>query len=379
MKSRKIGLDKVNSEIAKLYLKTLENTGKYKIGEQVYVVVKNIKDKDFIFVDSDIGPGILPKEQLLDRDQNLEVNTEETICVFYAGTKNGENFFTTIPIPPYEKIIMENAKINQIPLKGKIDSILESGCYVKIGELLAFCPKSKLKKEVIKNEVLHFLVIEINQNNYVVSYTDYLQIQKEAHRKNLIQSLKIGSIVIGKVRSINNYGLSIDLGFGLEAFVPNSEISYKKTENISEKFKINSEVRGKIINLNWKEDKIIVSLKELEDNPWLGILPFKKGDILDVEILNIKKNGLLVKLNEGFLGFIPAKEISIKQRQLNKEFSINQKVKAMILQIQPEHQKITLSIKKAEEFMEKIEYQKYLANQEQEEETIGKILFQSQK
>lgn len=380
MKSKHIGLDKINTELGKLYLQTLENNVKYEIGDQVYVIVKNIKDKDYIFVDSDIGSGILPKEQFIDEEGNITINLGETISVFYIGNKNGENYFTSIPVPPYEKKILETAKNNKIPLKGKIETILESGYYVKIGEILAFCPKYKLKKETSKGEILNFLVLDINKNQIILSYNDYIEIQKNEFKKNLIQSLKIGSVISGKIKSINNYGILIDLGYGLEAFVPNSEISYKKIDNISESYKIGQEIRIKIINLNWKEDKIIGSIKELEQNPWLGTLPFQKGDIINTTIINIKNNGLLVKLPEGFVGFIPVKEINVKQKQIQKEFSVNQNIKAMITQIDKENQKIFLSIKKALDFYDQIEYQKYLAGQEeQDDDTIGKVLFNNPK
>lgn len=377
MKSKKIGLDKINTELGKLYLETLEKTNKYKIGEPIFVIVKNLKDPEFIFVESDIGSGVLLKEEFYDEYRNITINIGETIPVFYLGTKNGENYFTTVPKPPYVNLILENAKIHKIPLKGKIDSILESGCHVKIGEILTFCPKSKLKKDVIKNETLNFLVIEVNKNQCVVSYIDYIAKQKDEFKKNLTQSLKIGSIINGKITSITSYGISIDLGYGLEAFIPNSEISYKNTQKNLESFKRDSEVKAKIIQLDWKEDKIIASIKELQDNPWLGTLPFKKGDILDVSIVNIKRNGLAVALEDGFIGFIPIKEIHIKQKQLNKEFSVNQRLRAMIIQIDTVNQKILLSLKQANEYFEMLDYQKYLENQQQEEETIGSILFKS--
>ncbi len=375
MKSKQIGLDKINTELGKLYLQTLESASKYKIGDPIFVIVKNIKDPEYIFVDSDIGSGIVSKEEFYDQERNLIINVGETIPVFYLGKKNGENYFTTVPTPPYVNLILENAKNHKIPLRGKVESILESGCQIRIGEILAFCPKSKLKKEVAKNEYLNVIVIEVNKKQSIVSYLDYVSQKKEELKNNLIQSLKVGSIVIGKINSINSYGITIDLGYGLEAFIPNSEISYKNTKKNPETFKKDLEIRAKIIQLNWKEDKIIASLKELEENPWMGPLPFKKGDILDVSILNIKRNGLIVSLKDGFIGFIPAKEISIKQKHLNKEFSVDQKIKAMIIEIDQVNQKIILSLQKVNEYFEMLDYQKYLENQHQEEETIGNVLF----
>ncbi len=380
MKSRQIGKEKLNSNLAKIYLKTLEEHKKFEIGEQVYVIIKDIKDQEFIFVESDIGVGIIPRNQLVDEDNNLIVNVGETIAAFYIGAKNGDHYFTTVPIGEYSKIILENAKINKIPLKGKVETILESGYHVRIGEELTFCPKSKMSKEVRKGMILPFVVIDYSKNSYIVSHNDYLQIQKEQHRKELIQKLKIDSIVMGKVKTFVKMGVLIDLGFDIQAFIPLSELSYKRVEHPNEILKIGEEICAKVIEIDWKEDKIILSLKELEKNPWLGPLPFNKGEILDVKIIQVKKNNIIVALPERFTGIIPVKETNIpKQKQLYKEFQKDQIIKAMIIDIDKENQKIILSIKSANEFFEQLEYKKYIETSQNDDSVyLGSILFKNE-
>ncbi|GIX43039.1 MAG: 30S ribosomal protein S1 [Leptospiraceae bacterium] len=377
MKSKQIGQDKINTELAKLYLKTLETPKQFELGEQVYVVIKDIKDPEYIFIESDIGTGLIPKEQVLNEEGEITVNVGETIPAFYIGSKNGDHYFTIVPIGNYAKLIIENAKINKIPLKGKIETILESGYQVKIGDVVAFCPKSKLPKQVNKGETLPFIVIDQNKNSFVVSYLDYLQLQKEQLRKELIEKLRVDSVITGKVKNLIKQGAIIDLGYGLEAFVPISEISYKRIEHPSDVLKVGNEIRAKVKEIDWKEDRIILSIKELEKNPWLGTLPFNKGDVLDVKILQILKTGLIVQLPEKFHGFIPIKELNLtKQKQLHKEFQKDQILKAMIIQIDKEKQRILLSIKAAQEYFEQIEYKKYIKNtQEDDSVSLGSILF----
>ena len=377
MKSKQIGIDKLNSDLAKLYLKTLETPKQFDLGEQVYVVIKDVKDSNYIFVESDIGTGLITKEQLIDDDKQITVNVGETIPAFYVGSKNGDHHFTTIPNGSYAHLIIENAKIKKIPLKGKVETILESGYQVRIGDVLAFCPKSKLPGEVKKGNSYLFIIIEYNKNNIIASHIDYLQIQKEEKRKELIEKLKVDSVITGKVKNFLKSGAIIDLGYGIEGFVPLSEISYKRIEQPSDVLKIGTDVRAKVKEVNWKEDRIILSIKELEKNPWLGTLPFNKGDVLDVKILQVLKNGLIVQLPERFHGFIPLKELNInKQKQLNKEFQKDQIIKAMITNIDKENQKITLSIRAAQEFYEQLEYKKYIENSQNDDSiTLGSILF----
>jgi ribosomal protein S1 len=187
----------------------------------------------------------------------------------------------------------------------------------------------------------------------------------------------VDSVITGKVKNFLKSGAIIDLGYGIEGFVPLSEISYKRIEQPSDVLKIGTDVRAKVKEVNWKEDRIILSIKELEKNPWLGTLPFNKGDVLDVKILQVLKNGLIVQLPERFHGFIPLKELNInKQKQLNKEFQKDQIIKAMITNIDKENQKITLSIRAAQEFYEQLEYKKYIENSQNDDSiTLGSILF----
>lgn len=378
MKSKQVGLDKLNTEMAKMYLQTLEKSRNYEIGDQVYVVIKDTKDSEYVFVESAIGPGIIPKVQLLDENKKIQVNIEEVIPAFYLGNRNGELHFTTVPVAPYTSIIFEKAREKKIPLKGTVEEILESGFLVRIGEEIAFCPRSKLQKEVKRGETLNFMVLEKGKDMYIVSHNDYLQLQKEQYKKELMEKLKLGSIVSGVVSKIYKNGCVVDLGHGIEAFLPLREITYKKIEDPHEVFKVSSPIRAKVITVDWKEDKILLSTKELEANPWLGTLPFKERDIVEVKVLNVKKNGIIVLLPEKFSGFIPVKEITLaKQKDLFRNFQKDQILKAMIIQIDKENQKILLSLKAVEEYNEQMEYKKYMEVSQKDEEGfyLGNVLF----
>ncbi|MCS7204726.1 MAG: S1 RNA-binding domain-containing protein [Leptospiraceae bacterium] len=376
MKSKQIGQDKLNTEMAKIYLETLEKPKKLDVGEPTYIIVKDTKDSEYVFVESEIGSGVIPRNQLVDSQQKIQVNVEETLLAFYMGNKGGEHYFTTIPVAPYSKIIFEKAKANQIPLKGTIEEVLEQGYFVRIGDELAFCPKSKMPVKASKGMQFLFIVLEKGKENYVVSHSDYLQIQKDQYKKELMEKLKLGSVVFGKITKITKSGATIDLGFGFEAFLPLKEITYKKIETPSEVFKTGEEIRAKVIQIDWKEDKILLSTKELEKNPWLGELPFKVGDIVDAKILNVKKQGILVLLPEKFSGFIPTKELNItKQNDIFKVFQKEQIIKAMITKIDKENQKITLSLKALDAYYEDLEYKKFMQNAKEEEVSLGSILF----
>jgi ribosomal protein S1 len=153
---------------------------------------------------------------------------------------------------------------------------------------------------------------------------------------------------------------------GMDALVPISESSFKKNIDIEKEFKVGEKVHGKIISLDWKENKISISLKDSTNDPWLKKVPFREGEIATGKIESIKPFGLFVKLDEHFNGLVPNKEASTSRTSLNGLFKIGETVEVFVMEINPEKKQIALSIEKAKEAKDKMDYQNYLSNQKEE-------------
>lgn len=121
-------------------------------------------------------------------------------------------------------------------------------------------------------------------------------------------------------------------------------------------------LRAKILTLDWSTNKISLSVKDFLSDPWSGKLPFKESDIISGTVESIKPFGLFVRLGEDFSGLVPNKESGIPQRTpLNTVFQPGQKLEVFVLEINPEKRQIALSITKAAEAKDRMEYQEYLS------------------
>lgn len=163
-----------------------------------------------------------------------------------------------------------------------------------------------------------------------------------------ISHYKIGSVVKGKVSSIVDYGIFISLKEDVEGLVHINELSWtKKAKHPSQIFKVGDELEVKIIDIKKESQKLSLSLKQTQDNPWLSLKDrFNIGDIQDFEVVSVSDFGLFVKVDDVIDGLIRGSDVSWTENvNLFERYKVGDKVKAKILDIDPEGEKFSLGIK----------------------------------
>lgn len=120
------------------------------------------------------------------------------------------------------------------------------------------------------------------------------------------KNTKIGDIVSGSICNITDYGLFIMLPSGVQGLVHKTELSWNP-KFMPKDFQLEELVNAKIINIDWEKEKLLLSIKQIMDNPWEK---YTVGQHVKVKILENRKNGIMVKLeNDDLLSFIPKKLI----------------------------------------------------------------------
>lgn len=379
MKSKHISKEKEDSQFAMLLEQAEQQKEGLQPGQAVKVTITDINDREFIFLSSDYGEGVLPRDQLTDQDGKITVNPGEKIDAFFEAVKDGENRFTLVPTGKVAKAILISSLENEKPLKAKVLKKIKGGFELLIGDQVAFCPGSQMDGDPANGETTEVIVLETGHNKLVVSNRKYKDILKERQKELLQDQLEEGSVLTGTVTRLMDFGAFVDVG-GLEGLIPVSELSYKRVKNAAEVLKSGEEVRVKVLAIDWKEDKLTLSLKALLQNPWQGTLPFKEGDIVEGEIESLKTFGLFVKLTGGFTGLVPVSQTGTPRgTPIDKDFSKGQSVRVMIMTIDRDNQKISLSVEKVKEADTRKEYEAYMKDSQdtsgQEEiSSFGKLL-----
>lgn len=238
---------------------------------------------------------------------------------------------------------------------GTVKEILDFGLVVLIDDTedegfmhisdISYRKYFKLDKTFKVGDKIQFEILSINDEKQRISLSAKTLLDKTWD--NIENILNIGDIVEAKVIFAQDYGMFVELENKLEAFIRRVDYSWNKNELIE--FNEGENIKFVITNIDVENKKIAGSIKALVKSPWKEATEtYKIGNIVEVIITDKIDNGLLVELTPRFKGLIPNKE-------LDKEYSINDKVKAVIIDENESKNSIILSVKRIKENEEKQE------------------------
>ena len=167
--------------------------------------------------------------------------------------------------------VVQRYMVNKTTLPVKVEGIVNGGAIAMVEGLRGFIPASRLSLSYIEDLETYLLkdievrVIEVNQaeNRLVLSAREILREKEKKAMEEKIASVKVGSVVKGKVESLQTYGAFVRLEDGLSGLVHVSQISRKRVKSPKDVLSVGDEVTVKIIGL--KDGKISLSMKALEE------------------------------------------------------------------------------------------------------------------
>ncbi|MDR1801153.1 MAG: S1 RNA-binding domain-containing protein [Lachnospiraceae bacterium] len=159
------------------------------------------------------------------------------------------------------------------PLHVKIEGIVNGGAIAMVEGIRGFIPASRLSLSYIENledwllKDIDVIVLEADkkEKRLILSARELLRDKEREDRAQKISEVKIGTIMDGKVESLQNYGAFVDLGDGLSGLVHVSQISQKRIKAPKDVLKEGQEVKVKVTAI--KDGKISLSMKVLEESP----------------------------------------------------------------------------------------------------------------
>jgi small subunit ribosomal protein S1 len=162
----------------------------------------------------------------------------------------------------------------------------------------------------------------------------------------------VGDKVSGKVVSIKDYGAFVELEDGVEGLIHVSEMSWtNKVKHPSKVLEPGTEVECQVLDIDTKNRRISLGLKQLESNPWdLLEQKFPIGSTVEGEVKNVTDFGVFVDIGEGIDGLIHISDLSWSKKVTHPSevFNKGDKVRAIVLSIDKETEKFSLGIKQLE-------------------------------
>ncbi|HJB86129.1 MAG TPA: S1 RNA-binding domain-containing protein [Candidatus Dorea faecigallinarum] len=167
--------------------------------------------------------------------------------------------------------VVQSYMENKTILPVKVEGIVNGGAIAMVEGLRGFIPASKLSLSYIEDLETYLLkdievrVIEVNQaeERLILSAREILKEKEKKAMEEKIAGLKTGTVLTGKVESLQNYGAFVRLEDGLSGLVHVSQISQKRVKSPKDVLNVGDEVKVKIIGI--KDGKISLSMKALEE------------------------------------------------------------------------------------------------------------------
>jgi len=233
----------------------------------------------------------------------------------------------------------------------------EGGLEVEVNHLRGFIPISQIAIYRVENltefvdQKFACLVTEVNpmRRNLVLSRRAVLEREKEEDRQQLLASLEPGQVREGVVRKLVDFGAFVDLG-GLDGLLHISQLSWGRVEHPREVLAEGQTVKVKVEQVNRETGKISLAYREMLENPWTNAaMKYPAGSIVEGTVSKLMEFGAFVELEPGVEGLIHVSELSYKRVwRPGDVVQEGQKVQVIVLSVNPEAQRISLSTKQLE-------------------------------
>ncbi|KYP80484.1 30S ribosomal protein S1 [Ferroacidibacillus organovorans] len=225
---------------------------------------------------------------------------------------------------------------------------------------------------------VYVIVTEVDEENkrLIISRKRVLEMEEQSARAERIHDFHPGDLVHGRVARMTQFGAFIDLG-GIDGLLHVSEMSWSRVARPEEVISIGDEIEVRVLRVEPENGKVSLSMKHTQESPWQkASKAFQIGDIVEGEVRRLSSFGAFVEVAPGVEGLVHVSQIS-RQRvdQPSDVLEPGQRVMVKVLDIRPEEERMSLSIKEAQMREEKRRAPEWTekSNSESQQTTLGDL------
>lgn len=363
----KINIERKNIVVSRRELLEEERVSKkaelldnIEIGDLRTGVVKNITDFG-VFLDLDGIDGLLhitdmTWKRIKHPSEMVELGDELEVMILHIDQEKGrvalglkqkdEN--------PWEEI--EDKYPVGTVIKGKIVNLVPYGAFIEIEPgiegLIHVSEMSWVKNvtdpsEIVnKGDEVEAIVLSIQKDEGKISLG--IKQTEQNPWEDAEDKFPVGKVVKAEIRNLTNYGAFVELAPGIDGLIHISDLSWtKKVSHPSEVLNKGDTVEAVILSLDPESKKITLGVKQMGDNPWESIgetMPV--GSRVRGKVTKTTAFGAFVELENGMEGLVHVTELSDQSfGKVEDIVDVGDEVTAIVIKIDPEQKKISLSIK----------------------------------
>ena len=240
-------------------------------------------------------------------------------------------------------------------IKGAITNITDYGLFIDMGGMDGLCHITDLSWGRVSHpsklykvgQELEVKVLKYDKEHDRVSLG--VKQLREDPWETVISRYPVGQKTIGKVVSITDYGVFVELEEGVEGLIHVSEMTWsKKPRHPSKMVSVGDEVEVMVLNIETETKRISLGMKQLQPNPWdLVTENYPVGSIIEGKIKNITDFGVFIGIEEGIDGLIHVSDLSWTERikHPSEKYTKGETIQAVVLKIDKENERFSLGIK----------------------------------
>ena len=249
--------------------------------------------------------------------------------------------------------------------KVKVDKITDYGCFCSLepglstllhSSEMSWTKKNVSPKKLFKvGDMIDCVITEIDKEKRRIAISHKLTLENPYQL--FMDKFPEGSEISGVVSNLNEYALYVKLGeFDIDGFLHANDLSYVgKPDDELKKYKKGDKLNVKILEIKKDEQKIRVGLKQLGNDPFDWFDGKKVNDVVTVQVVSSDNKGLLVRPENCELDFLIKKtNIALNASDARpSRFVGGERIDAAISELNKEKRKVSLSIKLLEELQNK--------------------------
>jgi small subunit ribosomal protein S1 len=343
-------------QFAELFEKSGNLSKRLEPGQKITSTVVSISG-DFVYVDlGGKSEGVVDISEFMDENSNCTIKVGDELQVHFVAVQNGMKKLTTLVrgLSTVDLSGIRDAHEAGLPVSGKVTGELKGGFEVHVGKVRCFCPFSQIDLRASRESGLYvgetfpFRVLEYEEEgrNIILSRRALLEEERRAQIEVLKKGLQVGMEVPAKVRSMQNFGVFVDLG-GIDGLIPMSELAWDRTEKAEDILSMGQEVTAKIIALDWERDRLTLSLKAMQADPWINVAErYTIDTAVTGKVVRLAPFGAFVSLEPGIDGLIHVSKLAAGRRIKHPKevVEVGQMVEVYILEVDAQKKKISLSM-----------------------------------
>ncbi|MYA72193.1 30S ribosomal protein S1 [Candidatus Poribacteria bacterium] len=241
-------------------------------------------------------------------------------------------------------------------VRGVVVNIVNYGAFLQLEEgveglihvsEMAWTRRNVAPSRIVnKGDEIEAIVLEISREDKRISL-GLKQLQQNPWEL-LEQRSPVGTKIVGRIRNLTSFGAFVEIEPGIDGLIHTSDLSWtKRGAAANEALKEGSEIEVVVLQIDAAERRVSLGLKQTQPDPWEDVPEkYKVGSVVRGKVVNLTSFGAFTKLEEGIEGLIHISELADRRIEKPEEIvSVGDELDLKVINLSPKDRRIGLSLK----------------------------------